>query len=104
MGEDSKTFFEGLLGNGERRADFDGLPPSSNWCEKEQATLKAEFDDAVGEVVVRRLCSRLDDLHAADESDSGDMADELRMLDLDLLQPSEENWSQFGGITRKVVA
>ncbi len=85
MGEDSKAFFESLLGNGERRADFDGLPPSSDRSEKKQATLKADFDDSVGEIVVRRLCSRFDDLHASDESDSGDVADELRMLGLDLL-------------------
>ena len=104
MGEDCKAFFEGLLVDGERRADLDGLPPSTDRGEKKQATLKAEFDDSVGEIVVRRLCSRLDDLHAADESNSGDVADELRMLGLDLLQPSEENWSQFGGIAGKVVA
>ncbi len=48
MGEDCKAFFEGLLGDGERRADLDGLSPSSDRSEKEEATLKAEFDDAVG--------------------------------------------------------
>ena len=93
MGEDCKAFLEGLLGDGERRADFDGLSPSSDRGEKEQATLKAEFDDTMGKVVVRCLRSRFDDLHASDESDSGDVADELRMLGLDLLQSRKKNGS-----------